>query len=91
MCVRLQVAISLGMALLTFSCTNLDPQQDQEYFLGIKKSAVEDQLNEVIHNWYPRTIDTVNGGFWTNFEYDWTRSESQPKMLVTQARGLWTA
>jgi mannobiose 2-epimerase len=48
-------------------------------------------LDSLLQTWYPRIIDTVHGGYWTNFEYDWTRSEDQDKMLVTQARGLWAA
>ena len=54
-------------------------------------SDIETALNDHLHNFYPRIVDTIHGGYWTNFEYDWTRSKDQDKMLVTQARGLWTA
>ncbi|MBN1790799.1 MAG: AGE family epimerase/isomerase [Bacteroidales bacterium] len=58
---------------------------------GIPVAAIETELNSLLQTWYPRIIDTIHGGYWTNFEYDWTLSSNQDKMLVTQARGLWTA
>lgn len=66
---------------------NCQPKQ----YLGVPVSEIETALKNHLTTWYPRIIDTTNGGYWTNFEYDWTRSDAQPKMLVTQARGLWTA
>ena len=58
---------------------------------GVPVAAIETELNNLLQTWYPRIIDTIHGGYWTNFEYDWTLSSNQDKMLVTQARGLWTA
>lgn len=60
-------------------------------YLGVPVGEIEQQLDELMSVWYPRIVDTVNGGYWTNFEFDWTKSETQNKFLVTQARGLWTA
>jgi len=78
----------LLLTLGAFACQNEPEIEDVrgeadnfEYFLEEK----------LLHVWYPRLIDTVNGGYWTNFEYDWTRSEEQTKFIVTQTRDLWTA
>jgi mannobiose 2-epimerase len=60
-------------------------------YLGVKISDIDTALSNLLHNFYPRIVDTLHGGYWTNFEYDWTLSKDQDKMLVTQARGLWTA
>lgn len=60
-------------------------------YLGVPIADIEKELKNHLESWYPRIVDTINGGYWTNFEYDWARSEDQNKMLVTQARGLWTA
>ncbi|RPH75841.1 N-acylglucosamine 2-epimerase [bacterium] len=60
-------------------------------YLGVPVSEIDLQLHSLLENYYPRLIDTINGGYWTNFENDWTLSSRQDKMLVTQARGLWTA
>ncbi len=52
---------------------------------------VQTELNNLLEAWYPLIVDSLNGGYWTNLEYDWTISPDQVKMLVTQARGLWTS
>ena len=64
---------------------------DSSTYMGVKVPEIETALNDLMQNFYPRIIDTIHGGYWTNFEYDWTLSKDQDKMLVTQARGLWTA
>ncbi len=60
-------------------------------FLGVPIDAVTNERDALLNTWYPRIIDKENGGYWTNFEHDWTRAENQEKFLVTQARGLWMA
>ena len=74
--------------LVSFGCKS---RQDSAVYLGVKISDIEKELTNEMDTWYPRIIDTVHGGYWTNFEYDWTWSKDQDKMLVTQARDLWTA
>ena len=39
---------------------------------------------------YPRVIDTINGGYYSNFAYDWAKEANQQKFIVTQARHVWT-
>lgn len=48
-------------------------------------------VDKVLHKWYPVIIDSVNGGFYTNFSYDWKRMRVQEKMIVSQSRDIWTA
>jgi mannose/cellobiose epimerase-like protein (N-acyl-D-glucosamine 2-epimerase family) len=52
--------------------------------------AIEKNLREnVIRFWYPRSVDSVNGGFTVHFG---PRGETLPggtKMIVTQARMVW--
>lgn len=76
--------ILLGLA----SCKK---EQSDKQYLEVPVQAIETELKNLLHRFYPTLIDSVNGGYWTNFEQDWTRSQQQDKMLVTQARGLWTA
>lgn len=54
-------------------------------------SQIEASLNGLVSVWYPKTIDTVNGGFWSDFDYKWDKKGKQDKMLVSQARHIWTA
>lgn len=82
-------AILLIVLALCFTGCKSAPEKNT--YLGVEQSQIETQLNNLLENYYPRIIDTVKGGYWTNFENDWTLSPDQEKMLVTQARGLWTA
>jgi len=46
---------------------------------------------DVFAVWVPRTIDTENGGFYSNFTRDWQRADSEGKFSVFQGRMTWLA
>lgn len=46
---------------------------------------------EMAPAWYPRVLDTVDGGYLSNFDYQWQPFGQQRKMIVTQARHVWSA
>jgi mannobiose 2-epimerase len=46
--------------------------------------------HELLDIYYPRTLDTVYGGFLSTFTYDFKPTGSQEKMIVTQSRHTWT-
>ncbi|MEO6528079.1 MAG: AGE family epimerase/isomerase [Gemmatimonadaceae bacterium] len=45
---------------------------------------------ELLAPWYPRAIDREAGGFYSQFDYEWNATGAQDKMIVTQARHVWT-
>jgi endoglucanase len=45
---------------------------------------------ETIGPWYPRAVDRDSGGFFSQFDYRWQPTGAQDKMIVTQARHVWT-
>ena len=45
---------------------------------------------ELLNKWYPRSVDTLYGGFLTTFTYDFQPTGPQDKMIVTQARHVWS-
>ncbi len=53
-------------------------------------SEMEKSLQELLEIWYPLTVDSSYGGFLSDFNYKWEPDGPQNKMLVTQARQLWT-
>ena len=53
----------------------------------LEKSLKED----VVDVWYPRTFDSLHGGFYPDFDSKWNKKGPQNKMIVTQARHIWTA
>ncbi len=85
------LCISMFSLVITGIMTGCKQSPDSGRYFGIAISEIDLELNSLLQTWYPRIIDTIHGGYWTNFEYDWTRPVQQEKMLVTQARGLWTA
>lgn len=44
----------------------------------------------ILKRWYPLVIDREFGGYFTNLACDWTILPEQEKMIVTQARHIWT-
>jgi len=54
-------------------------------------SELEKSLRyELLNAWYPISVDTVYGGFLSDFTYDWQPKGFQNKFLVSQARHVWT-
>ncbi|MCB0687771.1 MAG: AGE family epimerase/isomerase, partial [Saprospiraceae bacterium] len=55
-------------------------------------TAMEVEMQKAcIDPWYPRIVDSVYGGFLSDFNYKWELDGRQNKMIVTQARHVWTA
>ena len=49
------------------------------------------ELTDLLAAWYPRTVDREHGGFLSRFDHAWRPEGTQEKMIVTQARHVWTA
>lgn len=47
--------------------------------------------SEILKSWYPRTVDETYGGFLCDYTCDWKPQGRQEKMIVTQARHVWTS
>ena len=86
---RLMV-IGIAVSIISWTCRPQSDNSIKTSYFGVPIDQIDQQLSDLIYAWYPRCVDSINGGYWTNFEYDWKRSDDQPKMLVTQARHLWT-
>src|ERR1700749_1649772 len=61
--------------------TNLDSIKMQMQY------AAKQGLMDV---YYPRNIDTMYGGYLSTFTYDFKPTGAQDKMIVTQARNVWS-
>jgi mannobiose 2-epimerase len=62
-----------------------DPN-DQKIFNELSNSFNK----ELLQVWYPRTVDSIYGGFLSDFDYKWEPDGPQNKMIVTQSRHVWT-
>lgn len=45
---------------------------------------------ELLNKWYPQAVDTTHGGFLSSFSFDFKPTGDQNKMIVSQARHVWT-
>ena len=58
--------------------------------LKIYREMKKSMADELLKPWYPTAIDTVYGGFLSAFTYDFKPTGNQDKMIVTQARHVWS-
>ncbi|MDN3584855.1 AGE family epimerase/isomerase [Mucilaginibacter flavus] len=47
-------------------------------------------VNQLLKPWYPLSVDHEYGGFLSSFSYDFKPVGNQDKMIVTQARHIWS-
>ncbi len=55
----------------------------------VRQSAMNN-LQALLKSWYPTVIDSVYGGYLSNLDRDFVPMDEQEKMIVSQARHLWT-
>ncbi len=79
---KIYLAITIGFIRLS-SCSYV---QDKSLVKQLEHSL----KHELLDAWYPGSIDSTNGGFLSDFTYDWRVEGPQNKMLVTQTRHVWT-
>lgn len=63
---------------------------NQDDRLQIAKEMENSIQTELLNKWYPQSVDSMYGGFLSTFTYDFKPSGPQDKMIVTQARHIWT-
>ncbi|MEM6765259.1 MAG: AGE family epimerase/isomerase [Bacteroidota bacterium] len=78
----------LGVLLLV-SCSQ--PKLADDPLKRIDQEMAFTLEEEMIPAWYPRVLDTIEGGYLSDFDADWKQMGQQRKMIVTQARHVWTA
>lgn len=67
------------------------PGQDTFDRKSLSDEIESSMLKACVDSWYPGCIDEESGGFITNFDATWQQQQRQNKMIVSQARLIWTA
>ncbi len=85
--------LMLGIGIIMFPSCHLQTKLYQKAFDSDSLASVFDSSFKkgILDVWYPRMIDSVDGGYFTNATFDWKIMDKQPKMLVTQSRQIWTS
>ena len=79
-------------SLFLFRCTteNLHESDNMEQLTTIKAEMQMLLKDKMLDVWYPKAIDSVDGGFLSMLDENWEPFGDQSKFIVTQARHLWT-
>jgi len=87
---------SMISLILLSSCSTTESvrMQNQSSALKMQKRAISAEMQRVLDRefqlWYPLSIDTIDGGFYSDINYKWQLEGTQNKMIVTQARHVWS-
>ncbi|WP_184545377.1 AGE family epimerase/isomerase [Mucilaginibacter sp. FT3.2] len=65
-------------------------QDNRNEKLKIAAEMQTSMVDKLLKPWYPAAIDTADGGFLSAFSYNFKPVGSQDKMIVTQARHVWS-
>ncbi|MEM7368116.1 MAG: AGE family epimerase/isomerase [Bacteroidota bacterium] len=57
----------------------------------LKDELQEALTAQMMHKWFPAIVDDSYGGYLSNLGKAWEVGDKQDKMIVTQARHLWSA
>ncbi|MGZ3754906.1 MAG: AGE family epimerase/isomerase [Mucilaginibacter sp.] len=83
--------LKLALTICVLACCLLSFQQtgstEKAAIAAQMKTSMVDQL---LKPWYPKAIDEQYGGFLSAFTYDFKPTGNQDKMIVTQARHVWS-
>lgn len=77
----------LSVCACFVSCSSKQNNERQELARTIETSITTELLNK----WYPTSMDKEHGGFLSTWTYDFKPTGDQDKMIVSQARHVWTS
>ena len=80
--------LSFLLVFLLLACSQKEKKQvtERELILELETASNEQLLDK----WYPLILDTINGGYYSDVTFDFRLGEEHNKMIVTQARHIWT-
>lgn len=82
---------------LLFSCVTMNKAKTENQLEDVQtnRDTLSLEMQHVLDGeftlWYPLTIDTTCGGFFSDINYQWQLDGRQNKMIVTQARHIWSS
>ncbi|MEP7266095.1 MAG: AGE family epimerase/isomerase [Saprospiraceae bacterium] len=83
------ISVLLGLIGLFSQCEQLTPTKISGERKIIANQMDSLLLNNLVHSWYPKSIDTLYGGYLSTFDSAFIPVGKQDKMIVSQSRHLW--
>jgi mannobiose 2-epimerase len=89
-----KISILLVILLVTFtSCKDVE-QKNLSGDIAMNKDTLLIEIQTILDDefqlFYPLSIDTLWGGFFSDINYQWKLEGKQDKMIVSQARHVWS-
>jgi len=81
---------NIVFAFILLIAATVFSQPNKEERLQIANEIENSIQREMLNKWYPQNMDTLYGGFLTEFTYDFKPTSNQNKFIVTQARHTWS-
>ncbi len=72
------------------ACSELSQEQSISPLNELEGSLVKVLVEHSVDPWYPLVLDSTYGGYLSDFSFDWQPNGPQNKMIVSQARHIWT-
>ena len=92
---RIIETVLLGAGIFfVFGNLQINAQEQTDKPETNKKTILKEMehvLNQSFALWYPLSIDSTDGGYYSDINYKWQVKGKQNKMIVTQARHVWSA
>src|SRR5690349_3094815 len=84
---NIQKSLFFAVFALLAGCRSSEVNQDR---LQLADEIEHSAQTGLLDKWYPDAVDSVYGGFLSTFTYDFKPAPEQNKMIVSQARHVWT-
>ena len=81
---------TLSLFCLVFFTVSISFCQNSNALEAIRSQMRIDATDNMIDKWYPLVLDYEHGGYFSEITYDFKLGEMHNKMIVTQARHIWT-
>lgn len=80
-------AVAFLLSIVVVTLVRCDPSDER----AALSEAMDYSIRyELLEPWYPNAVDSIDGGFLSSFTFDFQPTGEQDKMIVTQARHVWT-
>src|SRR5690242_7269164 len=87
-CMRIKTFIKAALLFVVLICSKINAQKASLDTIAQQMRYAAKQ--GLIDEYYPRNIDTLYGGYLSSFSFDFQPVGEQDKMIVTQARHIWS-
>lgn len=82
------ICLYLALSYLLMSCHPVEVNDERSKLADEMAHSIE---TELLNKWYPLVMDTVYGGYLSDFTFDFKPTGDQDKMIVTQSRHIWSS